>query len=106
MLESLMHKWERRLSLKDKNRTTLPFDWGFEFLNHTSVSSGPKQDLLNYNANAIQNSVDFFRSSPQTFQADDITLKFQSSIDSPYPQNNAVRCTIFEPKTATTKAVV
>ena len=106
MIQNLMHSWERRLSLKDTNRTTLPFEWGFDFLNYASVNGSPKQELFDLNKQAILSSDAFFQHSPQQFQFVDDNLYFPSSIHSPYEVNNRVRCRVFAAKSAGKKAVV
>ena len=106
-----MHQWERKLSTRDTNRTTLPFDWGFEFLaEHGVVASeerDPKSLLLNFNREAIPQSASFFEAKPKRdFSIQDGSFYFSSSVESPYPQNNRVRCRIFRPAKRTDSAVV
>jgi hypothetical protein len=97
MLQRMMHAWERKLSTRDTNRTILPFEWGFEFLNHGFIpDSDPKQSILRFNEWSKENSEEFFRHSPlREFHLSGEKLYFPSSVTSPYAQNNEVICRIF-----------
>ena len=108
MLQRIMHAWERRLSTRDKNRTSLPFEWGLEFLNHGFVAGDDiRASILQMNRTAVENSHDFFRPSAlrDVFE-DGETVRFASSIQSPYPENNVVGCRLFAAKKSDGRAVV
>ena len=94
MIQNLMHRWERNLHTKDKNRTTLPFQWGLEFLD-LDGSENSKEAILDFNQQAIAQSADFFAHSSQAFQLRHGILEFESSIRSPYEVNNVARCRYF-----------
>jgi dienelactone hydrolase len=103
-----MHRWEHRLSLRDTNRVTLPFEWGFEFLNHGfRPSDDPNESMARFNKTMIAESDEFFRHEPlQDYHFDGDRLSFPSSVRSPYPVNNTVYCTYFRPKQKTDRAIV
>ncbi len=106
MIQTWMHRWERKLSLQDKNRTTLPFDWGFEFLDFFPTAEDRKQALFVFNQQTIANSADYFAHQPRKFRIVNGTLKFPSSIESPYEQNNLAGCRIFPAKDSGKRAVL
>ena len=106
MIETFMHNWERRLSRRDKNRTTLPFEWGFDFLGAEPAAEENKQRLFALNQKFIQNSPTFFSQQPRKFERTNKSLRFQSSIESPYQENNLARCRIFSASTTDTKRAV
>jgi len=95
-----MHAWERKLSLKDKNSSTLPFEWGFDFLNHGFMpGENSLESVKEYSRQWIKKSEDFFRPSQiPKFDVKGQLLQFQSSINSPYECNNTVRAKISFPK--------
>ena len=94
MIQNLMHRWERNLHTKDKNRTTLPFEWGFNFLGMQN-GQDPKTDIQSFNQQTIDQSTSYFGHSPQTFNLRKGILEFRSSIESPYEINNIARCRVF-----------
>jgi dienelactone hydrolase len=106
MIQTLMHKWERQLSLRDKNRTTLPFEWGLDFLDDSQTSTDPKESLFRFNRVAIPNSPAFFAHQKREYTVSEKTLQYRSSITSPYDQNNLTRCRIYEAKDRTDRAVI
>lgn len=102
-----MHNWELHLSRKDTNRTTLPFEWGFEFLeNSTKRSDENKQALFSFNQETIRSSTTFFQQKGRDFHQTNGLLQFYSSVISPYDQNNLVRCRIYSGDQSRKRAVV
>jgi len=106
MIQTLMHKWERQLSLRDKNRTTLPFEWGLNFLDHAQTSADPKETIFRFNQAAIPDSHNFFAHQNREYTVSEKTLEYRSSVASPYEQNNRARCRIYEAKDRTNRAVI
>ena len=103
-----MHRWEIRLSKVDTNRVTLPFEWGLEYLNHGSYKDRePLKEFVRFNKNSIERSDEFFNpgAAPE-FHETENRLTFQSSIQSPYAENNMAACTIFRPAKPNGAAVV
>ncbi len=97
VITRLMHDWEKRLSRRDTNRTTLPFEWGFEFLNHGFVPGDqPKESLQRFNETAIHESDRFFGLSPfHDFRLEERLLSFPSAVESPYEVNNTAYAEFF-----------
>lgn len=108
MLRRIMHQWERKLSTVDKNRETQPFDWGFEFLNHGFVpDADPKNSILRFNQTVVGESREFFAPSEiKSYELEGDVLRFESSIRSPYEQNNLVRCRLFPSKSRSRAVIV
>jgi dienelactone hydrolase len=106
MLKHLMHRWERQLSSRDKNRVTLPFGWGLEFLNCVNSQSA-LNSLLEFNASAIETSESFFEpTATLDYHLEGDRLTFPSSIQSPYPENNTVYARLFSEKNRSTAVIV
>ncbi|HET6267901.1 MAG TPA: hypothetical protein VFG11_09295 [Acidobacteriota bacterium] len=108
MLDKAMHWWEHKLSQKDRNRTTLPFEWGFEYLNHGfAAGPDPLVSLLAYNESMISQSDEFFRHTPPNhFQQNGDRVLFPSSVASPHPQNNTAIARYFPAKQKIRRAVL
>lgn len=106
LLEKIMHAWEERLSRKDRNRVTHPFDWGFEFLGLPSQEDA-REAIRRTNLAAISSSDQYFaHSALRGFEFDGEKLSFESTVVSPYPENNIVRCRYFPAKNHRRRAVV
>jgi dienelactone hydrolase len=101
MIQTFMHRWERNLSTKDKDRTTLPFEWGLDF-----VGLSDSNQLAEFNQKTIAGSSEFFSHQTRDFHLRGETLEYQSSIESPYEVNNLARCRVFRPKNPGESAVV
>jgi dienelactone hydrolase len=108
MIRQVMHAWERSLSRKDKNRSTLPFDWGFSFVEMPAPTiDSAKEAMFRFNERAIHSSDDFFRPSEfSDFEIQNNHLYFPSSIESAYSVNNTAVCRIFKPKKRKRGAVI
>ena len=101
-----MHAWEEKLSLRDQNRVTHPFEWGVEFLD-CDAGMPPKEAVVAHNLREAQRSDLFFRSPVQpSFTFDGHLLTFPSAIESPYAENNTVRCRFFPSRKKNRKAVI
>lgn len=102
-----MHAWEERLSKRDVNRVTHPFEWGFEYLDIGEASGQEAKQLMHrLNRDASLSSEAFFGHDPQEFHFDGEHLTFRSSVQSPFEANNTVRCRFFPTKKTTRRAVV
>jgi hypothetical protein len=108
MLQKWIHNWEHKLSSADTNRTTLPFDWGLNYLNHGPIAaSDPKKAVSIFNHEAVHNSDDFFQHTPlKHFHQEGDRLSFDSSIETPYSENNTVYCRVFRPAEKSDRAIV
>jgi hypothetical protein len=107
MYGSLIQNWERRCHERDiDKRLVRPFDWGLEFLGNGShpalnggshrngqTTSDPKALIEKFNAEVMADSDSFYTPRPtdqSAFEFDGFRLEFQSSIETPSPQNNLV----------------
>src|SRR5437870_10552322 len=107
MLQNLIHNWEERLSQRDRNRRSLPFEWGWEFLETPSPNGHPPVEMMRrFNANAVADGEIFFRQSEVAFKIEGDFVRFPSSIQSPYPENNVAVCRYFPAAKRSDAAVV
>lgn len=98
-----MHRWERRLTLRDRDRRILPFSWGFEWIDSGQVAS--PDELRGYCRRTVQQSHSFFQPPSQTdFSRNGDELTFPTPTPGPVPTNNQARCRIFS--TAGENAVI
>lgn len=101
-----MHAWEERLSHRDQNRVTHPFEWGFDFLG-LEAGADPGETLASFNHEASTRSDDFFQHRQvSSYVFDGQRLSFPSSVESPFEANNMVRCSFFPTRKKTRRAVV
>src|SRR5439155_6047416 len=87
-----IHLYEQRRWKTDDNRRVQPFAWGLEHIGGPSSHPNPAEFLHTYAQQVIDNSHDWYRTTPATdYRLDsDNTLTFSSSIESPWPENNTV----------------
>ncbi len=104
MLKQVIHKWEHKLARRDNNRVVRPFEWGLEFLKDNGFGysnfhlngRSARDVILDFNAHAIAQSSKFFAAPPVSdFQFDGEWLRFQSSVQTPYAENNTVHARFF-----------
>ncbi|MEJ7606465.1 MAG: hypothetical protein WKF37_09385 [Bryobacteraceae bacterium] len=90
-------RWETKLATRDTNRLVRPFEWGFDWLPSEPLDpADPAAAMSAYAARAIAASDDFFRhTTPSTFDFAAGKLTFQSSVDTPHPENNLVHARFF-----------
>lgn len=89
-----MHRWERRLTLRDRNRRILPFDWGFEWINSGTITS--PDELSAYCRRMVHKSHFFFQPPSQTdFSVSGEELTFPTPTPGPVAVNNRARCRLF-----------
>lgn len=89
-----MHRWERRLTLRDRDRRILPFDWGFEWIDSGETRS--PDELRAYCRQMVEQSHSFFQPPPQTdFAVEGTGLTFSSPTPGPITENNLARCRLF-----------
>lgn len=109
-----MNQWEENLCFRATDRVRRPFDWGLEYSHRwprssESATNGDDAEewLLALNRYAIANSDQFFQhQSPADAQLEDGILRFTSSVESPYPENNVVHGQWFPAKKPTDRAVL
>lgn len=97
-----MTAWENDLATRSTDRVVRPFDWGMEWARDWPVRSDiadPEENLAELNRLAILNSAEFYDYKPPTdFRLEDGEVRFTSAVETPYPENNLVRCRYFEAK--------
>jgi len=104
-----MHGWERRLTLRDTNRQTLPFEWGLDWLEASNEDSSPEAPLeiiKEYSSRALLNSSEWF--SPPEMEEENFNgdlLTFKTPTPGPVKENNLVKCR-FYPAQKTKSAVI
>ena len=106
---SVYERWitsrERSLTLRDRNRRIMPFDWGLEWLGEAPTGSAPLSTLKEYADRAMRNG-DFFAVDPmKEYVLKDDLLEFPSPIQTPYPNNNTAYCRLF-PAAGSRQAVI
>lgn len=92
-----MDSWERRLTLKDRNRQMFPFSWGLDWVfDGVDPSLDPLSRLKNWSTSAIENSEEFFSlpAMPDVEVRED-EVAFNTPSPSRYAENNRVRCRIY-----------
>ena len=99
-----MHWFERKIRLyehrrwtTDDNRRVQPFRWGLEYIGGDSANSNPGEFVHRYAKQAIEQSVEWFATTPATdYHLDsENVLTFTSSIESPWPENNTVHARLW-----------
>lgn len=103
MLKYVIHSWERKLSRRDNNRVVRPFDWGTEFLDaqhftepSTDKPTDQRETIFRFNERAISESSRFFSlETLPAFSLKDDLVTFQSSVATPFAENNTVYARYF-----------
>jgi len=108
--EQRIRRYEHRRWTTDDNRMVRSFDWGLEHIGGASNNGhDPREFLRCYAARAIENSYDWYATTPApdyrldvdrfpTARENDYVLTFTSSIVSPWPENNTVHAQFFPAK--------
>jgi hypothetical protein len=90
VLRRYIERRETFLHGRDNNRKSLPFEWGAEHLG-IHANGNAQEALRDYVAHALRDSSAFYASEPSAeYILDGEVLKFPSSIQTPYPENNTV----------------
>ena len=90
--ERKIRRYEHRRWTTDDNRRVQPFHWGLEHIGGSSDDVNPGAFVREYAKNAIENSRDWYATTPATdyhLNAENV-LTFSSAIESPWPENNTV----------------
>jgi Prolyl oligopeptidase family len=100
--ERKIRRYEHRRWTTDDNRRVQPFHWGLEHIGGDSAGPNPRDFVRQYAQQAIENSADWFATTPADDYALDRenVLTFTSSIESPWPENNTVYAQLFPAKTS------
>ena len=103
MLRYVIHSWERKLSRRDNNRVIRPFDWGTDFLDDQPLTepssdkpSDQQETIFRFNERAISESGRYFSlETLPAFSLEDDWVTFQSSVTTPFAENNTVYARYF-----------
>ena len=94
--------WEYHLATRSTDRVVRPFDWGAEWMAGWPFSPGAadiESRLRELNQIAIARSPKFFAyEPPRDFRIEGDTLRFTSSVETPYEENNTVEARYFPAK--------
>jgi hypothetical protein len=91
MLARLFQYWEARLSLRDRNRTLRPFEWGLDFVRNGVPIGDPREYLIDYACKAVAESDAYHAYAPvRDYRLDGDHLTFTSPIETLAPRNNVV----------------
>lgn len=96
MIQSLFHRWERKLATIDTNRVIRPFEWGPEWIGAPADVADPAHAIREWSRAAVAASDALFDVGPATdYTLAGDTLTFTSAIASPYDVNNRVTARLF-----------
>jgi hypothetical protein len=90
MLRRCIESWDLSFHKHDRNRVSLPFEWGLE---HVGVvpNGRPLANLRDFASSALLDSSSFFHAAPtRNHDFDGDILKFSSAVETPYAENNTV----------------
>ncbi len=114
----LYERWivaqEERLCFRSTDRVVRDFEWGFEWTrdwpcarHYPKNGDAPGDYLAKLNQLAMRDSDEFFGyRKPSDFSLTDGVLRFQSPIQTPYPENNIVHAQWFPAKGKNNKRAV
>jgi hypothetical protein len=88
MIRSYIERREKSLHARDRNRKSLPFEWGLDHLDlhPNGNSSGVLRDFV---LNALTDSPAFYSyERVASYEFDGEIVKFRSAVKTPYPENN------------------
>ena len=96
MIARAFHAWERRLASVDQNRLPRPFEWGLDWLQIDPASPDPSAAIAAWSA-AVMQKTDAFYDAPRLSASERSgdTLRFESAIRTPHPENNVVTIRVF-----------
>ena len=93
-----IRSWEKRLSLVDTRRKVFPFEWGLEWLGLSSSNGNAPVDLIReWAERALQDTERFYSTvEPRQLEWRENRIHFSSPLETPFRENNRVRCRIWE----------
>ena len=94
-------RYEHRRRTADDNRRVRPFAWGLEHMGGRADEGDPRSFLAEYCKRAVENSQEWYAVEAGTdYRLDgQNVLRFTSSIESAWPENNTVYGQLFPAKT-------
>jgi hypothetical protein len=104
MLKKIYLDWINKLEEKGLNdkgpvKKVHPFEYGLEYLGIDKDILNPKEELLHYVRKNIDNSSEYFtppKLNYYEFNTESNLLRFESSLTSPFNENNIVRANFFK----------
>ncbi len=105
-IKKLFHRYERMRFDQERNRRTLPFGWGLEYMGGSPGESDPRGFLERFVEETIGRSEQWFAAGfAEDYALEGRVLTFASAVASPWPENNRVYGQFF-PARRTGPAVV
>jgi hypothetical protein len=108
-----MHAWERQLADVTKDRVVRPFEWGLEWIPENHHRNAQPPEIIGDWISSVMADTDAFFSAPPLPADDyrlgppsaegDSELTFPSAFVTPHPENNLVRCRLFQAKPVSPK---
>jgi hypothetical protein len=106
LLRNYIERREKYFHGRDNNRRSLPFEWGVDHLGLNS-NGNTEAALRDFVSSALIDSPSFYAHTPtEQYEFDGHILKFPSSIETPYPENNTVWGRFFQARTKDLALVV
>ena len=107
-------RWENELCFRSNDRVVRPFDFGLEWVRDWPCARDFPQNglsaseyIVELNGRAINDSDRFFGyRKPERFTLEGDWLRFESPLQTPYPENNLVHAKWFPARNGSRKAVV
>jgi dienelactone hydrolase len=108
LLSPIFHSWERRIHAATPNRVVRPFEWGLEWLGLPADDDAPTAALERFVATSMADTDGFYAVDPAPAAELDAhgTLRFESAIRTPHPENNVVHARYFPAADGTRRAAV
>src|SRR5262245_40281188 len=93
----LFHSWERRIHAATPDRVVRPFEWGLDWLDLPGDSGAPADAIARFVDRAMADTEAFYAVDPAPATELDRTntLRFESAVRTPHPENNIVHARYF-----------
>jgi hypothetical protein len=95
-LSPLFHSWERRIHASTPDRVVRPFEWGLDWIGVADRAAEPSTAFAQFVDAAMADTNAFYAVSPPVAELHhDGTLRFESAVRTPHPENNLVQARYF-----------
>jgi hypothetical protein len=93
----LFHSWERRIHAATPDRVVRPFEWGLDWLDLPADAGSPDTTFALFVERAMADTTAFYAVDPAPAAELDArgTLRFESAVRTPHPENNVVHARYF-----------
>jgi hypothetical protein len=97
LISPIFHSWERRIHAATPNRVVRPFAWGLDWLGLPTDAISPLDQFERFAAASMADTDAFYAVDPAPAAELDAqgTLRFESAIRTPHPENNVVHARYF-----------